>query len=171
MTIHDDEVDLPAEQRRRIETAFARLTTWTHYELLGVDPSADRRALSRAYLERTLEFQSSRYFARRLGHYRAMMDRVFERVTVAHDTLITPAKRAAYDAELRRARLASVEAMLALEEAEMQGAHASSRREEIVRPTSGVRIGDGPPRTQSGTRVAVRVDGTTVPNAKTGTTK
>jgi curved DNA-binding protein CbpA len=144
----DERVDIPHTLRARIEEVHARLDAMTHYELLGVATNADKRTISRAYLERTLEFQSARYFGRSLGVYRMLMDRIYGRVAIAHDTLVLPQKRAEYDAELRRARIANVEQMLEDEARAMRGAQEEARTERIASP---------PVRTQSGTRPVVRV--------------
>jgi curved DNA-binding protein CbpA len=132
-----DNVDLPLPHRRRIEEVHAALPTLSHYDLLGVRPNADRRAIGRAYLERTLEFQSTRYFARKLGHYREMMDDIFRQVTAAYLVLNSPARRAVYDGELRTARLSSVEDMIQAELASMRESNDDIRRDEVPRTKSG----------------------------------
>jgi curved DNA-binding protein CbpA len=148
--MHDD-VDLPGALRTRIEDVHASLASLSYYELLGVTPSADKRAIAQAYLERTVEFQSSRYFPRRLGRYRVMMDAIFRKVSVAYDVLRSPARRAEYDERSRCARLGGVDEMIQAELAQMQDAHDDGRREKVAvlaGPTPVV--AEEPPRKPSG---------------------
>jgi curved DNA-binding protein CbpA len=153
----DDDVDLLPQQRRRIEQVHAALAKLSHYELLGVPRDADRKTIARAYLERTLEFQSSRYFARNLGRFRRMMDTIYDRVSTAYEVLRSPTRRSDYDDGARRDRLSSVEEMIRAEVESMREAHDDGRREHV--PTSAItpRIVEEPPRTKSGVRQAVVV--------------
>jgi hypothetical protein len=154
----DADVDLTQEQRRRIEQVHAGLPELSHYELLGVARDAPQKEIAHAYLHRTLEFQSTRFFGRSLGRYRAMMDAVFQQVNVAYQALRVPSRRADYDAGARKARLTSVDDMIHAELESMHAAHEDGRRERVAVPAAMPRIGDEPPRTKSGVqRIGVNV--------------
>ncbi len=91
-----EDVELDVERRREILVAEGRVGRWTHWEALGLPwdaPVADARA---AYLERVRVFHPDRYPGKRLGSYRARLDRVFRAITAARDVLADEARRAAY---------------------------------------------------------------------------
>jgi tetratricopeptide (TPR) repeat protein len=91
-----EDVDLDVERRHEILFTDARLARWTHWEALGIPwnaPVADARA---AYLERVKVFHPDRYPGKRLGSYRARLERVFRAITAARDVLADEGRRAAY---------------------------------------------------------------------------
>lgn len=94
-----EETDLDVSRRKEILFAEASLARWTHWELLGVpwDATADR--VKAAYLDKAKLFHPDRYAGRRLGTYRARLERVFRRLTEARDVLSNDARRAAYARE------------------------------------------------------------------------
>lgn len=96
----DEAVDIELERKRTILEAFYRLDTSTHYQLLNVDPSADKRTIKNAYYEIVNVFHPDRYFGKRLGSFKLKLERVFARLTEAHDVLTRSAPRAEYDAYL-----------------------------------------------------------------------
>ncbi len=81
--------------------AFAgRLDTHDHYALLGVERLAERKLVKRAYFALAAQFHPDRYFKKKLGHARAPLERVFRRITEAHDVLTDRVRREAYDRTL-----------------------------------------------------------------------
>jgi curved DNA-binding protein CbpA len=96
----DEIVDIEAERKRTILEAFYRLDSVTHYELLHVEPSADKRAIKNAYYEIVNVFHPDRYFGKKLGSFKVKLERVFARLTEAHDVLTRIGPRAEYDAYL-----------------------------------------------------------------------
>lgn len=95
-----DVVDLPEALRARIGELFGRLEELTHYELLGVPRSADRKAIKSAYYGLAAEFHPDKYYGQNLGDLRGKLERIFTRVTLAHDVLSHEARRAEYDETL-----------------------------------------------------------------------
>ena len=91
-----EDVDLDPERRRAILFAAARSDAWTHWEALGIPWNADSSAAKAAYLEKVKIFHPDRYAGKRLGSYRARLERVFRRLTEARDVLGDEARRAAY---------------------------------------------------------------------------
>ncbi len=96
----EEDVEIGLERRRVILDTFYRLDTLTHYQLLKVDSSAEKRAIKNAYFEIVNVFHPDRYFGKRLGGYKPKLERVFARLTEAHDALTRSAPRAEYDAYL-----------------------------------------------------------------------
>jgi len=96
----DEEVDLELERKRTILETFHRLDSLTHYQLLRVEPNADKRAIKNAYFEVVNVFHPDRYFGKKLGSFKPKLERIFARLTEAHDTLTRSGPRAEYDAYL-----------------------------------------------------------------------
>ena len=96
----NEEVDIELERKRTILDAFHRLDSVTHYQILRVDRSADKRAIKNAYFEIVNVFHPDRYFGKKLGSFKPKLERVFARLTEAHDTLTRSGPRAEYDAYL-----------------------------------------------------------------------
>ena len=96
----EEVVDLTDDRKHVILEAFYRLDSMTHYQVLHVDPSADKRAIKNAYYEVVNVFHPDRYFGKSLGSFKPKLERVFARLTEAHDALTRSAPRAEYDAYL-----------------------------------------------------------------------
>jgi len=96
----NEDVEIEPERRRTILETFYRLDSLTHYQLLQVAPDADKRAIKNAYFEVVNVFHPDRYFGKRLGSFKPKLERVFARLTEAHDTLTRLGPRAEYDAYL-----------------------------------------------------------------------
>lgn len=96
----DEDVDLDLEHKRRVLDAYYRLGELDLYSVLGVERSADKKAIKRAYYELAGVYHPDRFFRKRLGAFKQKMEAVFSRVTEAHDTLVDKAKRAEYDGYL-----------------------------------------------------------------------
>ncbi|MFY3744201.1 tetratricopeptide repeat protein [Anaeromyxobacter sp. Red801] len=91
-----EDVDLDAERRREILFAEGSLPRWTHWDVLGLAWNAPVEAARAAYLEKVKVFHPDRYPGKRLGSYRARLEKVFRRLTEARDVLCDEARRAAY---------------------------------------------------------------------------
>ncbi len=97
----------------------------TTTRLLGVETSADKKVIKRAYYELAAAFHPDRYFRKRLGSFKVRMEAVFARLTIAHDTLADKENRAAYDAYLGEQRISqAIEEHLARGLAEAKQAQA-----------------------------------------------
>ena len=96
----DEPVELELERKRKILDLFHRLDSLTHYQVLGVAASADKRVIKNAYFEVVNVFHPDRYFGKKLGSFKPKLERVFARLTEAHDTLTRAASRAEYDTYL-----------------------------------------------------------------------
>ena len=91
-----EDVDLDAERRKLILRAESLATSGTLWEALGLPWNAPATAVKAAYLEAAKVFHPDRYAGRRLGSYRARLERIFRRATEARDTLSDEIRRAAY---------------------------------------------------------------------------
>ncbi|MBS2019287.1 MAG: DnaJ domain-containing protein [Deltaproteobacteria bacterium] len=96
----DEDVDLDLDHRLFVLELHERLSKLTHYELLNVAREADKKEIKRAYFLFAGQFHPDRFRGRRLGSFKAMIDAIFARATLAHDTLSSPELRAEYDAGL-----------------------------------------------------------------------
>jgi curved DNA-binding protein CbpA len=100
----DEAVDLDLPRKRKILDAFYQLSGLSHYEVLGVDQGADKKAIKAAYFELVNDFHPDRYFGKSLGAFKPKLERLFTRVTEAHDVLTRPAAREDYDRYLASVR-------------------------------------------------------------------
>jgi tetratricopeptide (TPR) repeat protein len=91
-----EEVDLDLERKKEILFADARLARATHWEILGIPWNAPVADVKAAYLEKVKVFHPDRYPGKRLGSFRARLERVFRKATEARDHLSDETRRAAY---------------------------------------------------------------------------
>jgi tetratricopeptide (TPR) repeat protein len=122
-----EDIDLDPDLRRRVIEAYRDLDQRDHYALLGVDASADKKVIKRAYFELAAAFHPDRYFRKRLGSFKVRMEAVFARLTIAHDTLSDRENRGAYDAYLSEQRIAQ-----AIEEHLARGLDQAKQAEKVV---------------------------------------
>lgn len=92
--------DLTHDERASIDAIWERRMTATHYDLLDVPRSADRKAIRDAYFGLSKRFHPDVFFRRELGAYRTRVDEVFRMLTRAYDVLSNPRQRAGYDLHL-----------------------------------------------------------------------
>lgn len=97
----DEEIDIDLARRRRILDLYYKLDLLNHYQLFGVDPSADKKAIKTAYFEVVNVFHPDRYFGKNVGSFKPKLEKVFARLSEAYDVLSRAATRAEYDAYLR----------------------------------------------------------------------
>jgi curved DNA-binding protein CbpA len=100
----DEPVDLDLARKRRILDAFYSLEQLSHYELLAVDSSAEKKAIKAAYFELVNHFHPDRYFGKNLGSFKPKLEKLFTRVTEAHDVLTKSDARDEYDRYLASVR-------------------------------------------------------------------
>jgi len=92
--------ELAPDLQRELLDLAARGTRISNYELLGIDPSADRGAIRNAYVERSKRFHPDRYASKKVGGFGQLLAEAFKKMTDAHIVLSDADKRAAYDAIL-----------------------------------------------------------------------
>ncbi|MBX3201390.1 MAG: DnaJ domain-containing protein [Labilithrix sp.] len=96
----DEPCELDEALRQEIVELDAKLPRLDHYVVLGVERTAEKKAIKRAYFALAARFHPDRYFGKKLGPARAAIERIFRQATDAHETLTSEARRAEYDATL-----------------------------------------------------------------------
>ena len=101
------EAGLTSAEQSKIDELYELATAGTFYELLGVSPDADARAVQAAYYEMSRTWHPDRFFRKEMGPYRERLETVFACITRAYKTLTDEAGRARYrrDLEERGVRL------------------------------------------------------------------
>lgn len=85
------------EQQQRLLELDQRHASLDHYQLLGVEPSADAKAIRAAYYELVRVYHPDRYFGKQLGDFEGPLTRVFGRFSEAYEVLHRAESRAEYD--------------------------------------------------------------------------
>jgi curved DNA-binding protein CbpA len=96
--------DLEPDRKRVILDTYYRLETLTHYQLLKVPTFAEKKDIKSAYYGVVSTFHPDKYFGKELGSFKPKLERIFARITEAHDTLTRAAKRSEYDRYLDNQR-------------------------------------------------------------------
>ncbi len=108
-----DEIELDPALRHEIDKLHGRLDELDHYALLGIHRSAEKKQVKSAYYGFAARIHPDRHFGKKLGPYKPKMEAIFNRMTVAHDTLASVSRRAEYDGYLaERDRLSELERVL-----------------------------------------------------------
>ncbi len=100
----DEQVDIDHGKKKKIIELFDSLDSKTHYEVLELPPDADKKRVKSAYYSIAPEFHPDKYFRKRLGPYKAKIEAIFARLTLAHDVLTSKQRRAEYDSYLEQLR-------------------------------------------------------------------
>ncbi len=91
-----EQVDLEPERKKEIIELERSLDALDHFAVLGLKPGAPASEVKQAYYNASRRFHPDRYFGKNLGSFRARMERIFRRLTDAHNVLMQPDKREAY---------------------------------------------------------------------------
>ncbi len=86
-----------------VKNTYRRIDWLTHYELLGVPPSATPEQIAEAYFERSRLFHPDLRHREDLAQFEKELTAVFGRLKTAFAVLSDPQQRAAYDASLEAA--------------------------------------------------------------------
>ncbi|MCB9577272.1 MAG: DnaJ domain-containing protein [Polyangiaceae bacterium] len=127
----DEAVDLELPRKRMILDRFYRLDSANHYEVLGVEPGADKKEIKDAYFRAVSVLHPDRYFGKNLGNFKPKLDRIFQHLTEAHDVLTRKQSREEYDAYLAtQAKNRDLEQLLGDERSQAQELEKIRRRIE-----------------------------------------
>ncbi len=91
-----EDVDLDVDVRKEILFLAASMDGYTHWQVLGLRWNASADEVRDAYRERAKAFHPDRFPGKRLGSYRARLERIFRRLTEARDALADDGRRAEY---------------------------------------------------------------------------
>ncbi|RJS20713.1 molecular chaperone DnaJ [Corallococcus sp. H22C18031201] len=91
-----EQVDLEPERKKEIIELERSLDTMDHFAVLGIAPGATAADVKQAYYTASRRFHPDRYFGKNLGSFRARMERIFRRLTEAHNVLSQDERREAY---------------------------------------------------------------------------
>jgi curved DNA-binding protein CbpA len=95
-----EEVELDEDKKRLFLDAFQRLDQLNYYELLGLHPLVDKKEVKAAYYAIAPSFHPDKFYRKNLGSYRARIEAIFARLTLAHDVLSSRQRRGEYDTYL-----------------------------------------------------------------------
>lgn len=98
-------VDLSDESQERIFAAYKKLAQSDYYTLLQIAVGATDDQIRAGYFEFSKAFHPDRYYGKRLGSYKAMLDTLFRMGKTAYETLSDQTQRARYDRSLPKERL------------------------------------------------------------------
>ncbi|MBN2718741.1 MAG: DnaJ domain-containing protein [Deltaproteobacteria bacterium] len=79
---------------------YSRLDNSNYYELLGVSPIADRAEIRAAYFSLSKKFHPDTRFLHGSNELKQKLNRIFDRLTIAYETLSGKSRRHAYDASI-----------------------------------------------------------------------
>jgi hypothetical protein len=146
----DEQVDLDVEKKKRILDLYYRLDDLTYYQLLNVATDVEKKQVKSAYYALAPEFHPDKHFRKNLGSFKAKIEAVFGRITLAHDTLANAQRRKEYDEYLattasNRAMSAALEQPgdeLAIIEAALKQAAAAAvaKNAAPAAPANGARV-------------------------------
>lgn len=100
----DQGVEMEDDFKKEVLFVYAQIDDVDYYQLLGTTKDAGRRQLRSAYFTMSKRYHPDRFFRKLLGDYEIMVEKIFQRITKAYQTLSNRKKRAEYDATLHRGR-------------------------------------------------------------------
>jgi hypothetical protein len=95
----DEPCELDDATLAAIRAFEARLDA-THHAVLGIERGAGRKAVKSAYYALAAKWHPDRFFKKKLGKVRASIEKIFRRITEAHDVLTDATRRDAYERTL-----------------------------------------------------------------------
>jgi hypothetical protein len=94
------DIDLGEAEQCMVFQLWQNLPNLDHYELLGLERTATRSQIKESYFQKVAAFHPDKHFGKRLGPFKEKLEVVFQRLTIAHDTLGRSRRREDYDASL-----------------------------------------------------------------------
>lgn len=95
----------------KVRRLYLDLENMNYYELLGVDPNADKEAVKKAFYKVTKEFHPDKFFRGEDSEIRDRLQTIFARINIAYKFLVDPQKRREYDTAIKKGRDVTVSAM------------------------------------------------------------
>lgn len=91
-----EDVALDEALQAEILELEGKLQTADHFALLGVPNDAEPAEVKAAFYKLCLRMHPDRYFRKKLGSFKARLEKIFKALSHAHQTLTDPARREAY---------------------------------------------------------------------------
>jgi Arc/MetJ-type ribon-helix-helix transcriptional regulator len=88
-------IDIPLAQQRRLLAVRDNLRRIEHFELLGLDPIDDPKAIRRAYHIVSRGFHPDTWYGKNIGNFRPVLDDLFRRTRASFELLGDPTRRQA----------------------------------------------------------------------------
>ncbi len=104
MAVLEGAPGLDEEMKMRILRVHRRLLEIDYFQILGLGPGADKKAIKRAYFAASKEFHPDRYFGKDLGPYHQKLADIFGHCTKAFEHLQDDERRRMYEAALSKKR-------------------------------------------------------------------
>lgn len=111
---------LKLDQKKRLLYIESNLLRWNKYELLEVTAFADQNEIKAAFIRLSKELHPDAYFGVNVGTYGSRIDKIFQAVREAYQTLADPLSRARYDAQLYHMQNRAAKPMDPIQKAQSQ---------------------------------------------------
>jgi curved DNA-binding protein CbpA len=92
----DPSLAIPVEHQRLVLGIVDDFKKLTHFDLLGIAPTNDKKAIRRAYHQASRRLHPDAYYGKELGNFKTMLDQLFKRARASYELLTDDAKREAY---------------------------------------------------------------------------
>ncbi|MGV3621132.1 MAG: response regulator [Archangium sp.] len=89
------------QRREKLAQKFSAMRKLDYFEILGVQQSATREDIKRAYFALAKEYHPDRHFSSASAETRALAQQIYDLISTAHDTLTDQAERKRYVDELK----------------------------------------------------------------------
>ncbi len=122
--------DLTIEQKKEIVFVAGVQSMLDAFELLGIEPTTDRKVLKNAYFAFSKRFHPDSFFRKQLGSFGALLQRVYKDATDVHDLLQENDEFREVYARVVPARNLLFRARLEADRSQAQAAQAERAREE-----------------------------------------
>lgn len=91
-----EEIELDEARKKEILVMEAFVDSGNLFEVLGLAAGATPDQVKKAFYEASRKFHPDRFFGKKLGSFKAKIDRIFRTLSEANQVLGDPAKRAEY---------------------------------------------------------------------------
>ncbi len=95
-----NQVEIPKDIRKRIDEYDKNLNRWTYYELLYITRNASTDDIKNGYRKIVQLMHPDRYGFNLDPEYKTKLERIFNEINIAYNTLLDPSQRARYDQSL-----------------------------------------------------------------------
>lgn len=123
---------IPVEHQRLVLAIHDQLGELSHFDLLGIAPTTDKKIIRRAYHQVSRKFHPDAYYGKDVGKYKSLLDQLFKRARSSYELLTDDPRREAYVQRLLAER-AREEAALRQQQETKRAAREEAARLEAER--------------------------------------